>query len=40
MKSLSSLDGKSPWSLSMVVAILKGGFGLFALLASIFEWFF
>jgi uncharacterized membrane protein YidH (DUF202 family) len=40
MKSLSNLDDKSPWSLSLVVAILLGGFGLFALLASIFEWFF
>ncbi len=40
MKRLSILDGKSSWSLSLVVAILVGGFGLFAFASSIFRWFF
>ena len=40
MKSLSSLDGRSSWSLSLVVAILVGGFGFFAFASSIFQWFF
>ena len=40
MKSLSSLDGRSSWSLSLLVAILVGGFGLFAFASSLFQWFF
>jgi putative membrane protein len=40
MKSLSAVDGKSAWSLSLVVAVLVGGFGLFAFASSIFRWFF
>jgi putative membrane protein len=40
MKRLSILDGKSSWSLSLVVAVLVGGFGLFAFASSIFRWFF
>ena len=40
MKSLSSLDGRSSWSLSLVVAILVGGFGFFAFASSLFQWFF
>ena len=40
MKKLSNLDGRSSWSLSLVVAILVGGFGLFAFVESIFRWFF
>ena len=40
MKRLSILDEKSSWSLSLIVAILVGGFGLFAFASSIFKWFF
>jgi putative membrane protein len=40
MKKLSILDGRSSWSLSLVVAIVVGGFGLFAFVESIFRWFF
>ncbi len=40
MKRLAILDGKSSWSLSQVVAILVGGFGLFAFASSVFRWFF
>ena len=40
MKRVSALDGKSAWSLSLRVAILVAGFGLFAFASSIFSWFF
>jgi putative membrane protein len=40
MKKMSILDGRSSWSLSLVVAILVGGFGLFAFAESVFRWFF
>ena len=40
MKRLSMLDKGSPWSLSLIVAILVGGFGLFAFASSLFKWIF
>jgi len=40
MKRLSMLDKGSPWSLSLIVAILVCGFGLFAFASSIFKWIF
>ena len=40
MKTLSTVDGKSSWSLSLVVAILVGGFGLFAFASSILDFIF
>ena len=40
MKRLSILDGRSSWSLSLMVAILVGGFGLLAFVSSIFNWLF
>ena len=40
MRKLSILDGRSSWSLSLVVAIVMGGFGLFAFAESVFRWFF
>ena len=40
MKRLSILDGRSSWSLSLMVAILVCGFGLLAFVSSIFNWLF
>ncbi len=40
MKRLSILDGRSSWSLSLIVAMVVGGLGLFAFASSIFDWFF
>ena len=40
MKMLSVQDGRSVWSLSLIVAIVMGSFGLFAFGSSIFKWMF
>jgi uncharacterized membrane protein YidH (DUF202 family) len=40
MKKLSVQDGGPVWSLSLIVAIIVGGLGLFAFLSSIFNWMF
>ena len=40
MKQLSISEGKSPWSLSLIFAILVAGFGLFAFGSSVFQWIF
>jgi putative membrane protein len=40
MRRLSIQDGKSSWSLSLVVAIVICAFGLFAFTSSIFRWMF
>ena len=37
MKKMSAQDGKSSWSLSLVVAIIIGGLGLLAFVTSIFR---
>jgi len=40
MKRLSVRDGGATWSLSLVVAIVIGSFGVFAFASSIFQWMF
>jgi putative membrane protein len=40
MKKLSVQDKGQVWSLSLIVAIIVGGLGLFAFLSSIFDWRF
>ncbi len=40
VKELSLLDGKSPWSLGLVVACLMGGTGLVMFISSLFRWAF
>jgi putative membrane protein len=40
MRKLSISEGKSPWTLSLIVAILVGSLGLLAFLSSIFQWMF
>ena len=40
MRKLSIPEGKSPWTLSLIVAILVGSLGLLAFLSSIFRWIF
>jgi len=40
LKRMSALDGKSSWSLALMVAIIVGGLGLFAFLSSVFQWMF
>jgi inner membrane protein YidH len=40
MKRLSAQDRGSAWSLSLVVAIVIGSFGVFAFVSSIFKWMF
>jgi putative membrane protein len=40
MKRLSPQDGGATWSLSLVVAIVIGSFGIFAFASSIFKWVF
>jgi putative membrane protein len=40
MKELSALDGKSPWTLSLLIAGLVAIFGILSLASGLFNWLF